>query len=94
MILTGDRVEYLPEGGRTICVELSNSLNIYLTFDCMLGEAKPSFLRKEVVVAKIILTQARFSSSNLASINFPYSFYMWDFQQQAADRSLRSLICR
>jgi hypothetical protein len=59
MILTGDRVEYLPEGGRTICVELSNSLNIYLTFDCMLGEAKPSFLRKEVVVAKIILTQAR-----------------------------------
>jgi len=22
MILTGDRVEYLPEGGRTICVEL------------------------------------------------------------------------
>jgi hypothetical protein len=42
----------------------------------MLGEAKPSFLRKEVVVAKIILTQARFSSSNLASINFPYSLHM------------------
>lgn len=76
MILTGDRVEYLPEGGRTICVELSNSLNIYLTFDCMLGEAKPSFLIKEVVVAKIILTQARFSSSSLASINFPYSLHM------------------
>lgn len=76
MILTGDRVEYLPEGGRTICVELSNSLKIYLTFDCMLGEAKPSFFEKRSVVAKIILTQARFSSNNLASINFPYSLHM------------------
>jgi len=66
MILTGDRVEYLPEGGRTICVELSNSLKIYLTIDCMLGEAKPSFFVKRSV-AKIF---ARFSSNNLAKYYF------------------------
>jgi hypothetical protein len=76
MILTGDRVEYLPEGGRMICVELSNSRKIYLTIDYMLGEAKPSFFEKRSVVAKIILTQARFSSNNLASIIFPYSLHI------------------
>jgi len=59
-MLTGDRVEYLPEAGKNI--DISNSLKIYLTMLCMLGEAKPSFFReKEVLNANLIWTQARFS---------------------------------
>ena len=45
MMLTGDRVEYLPEAGKNI--DISNSLKIYLTMLCMLGEAKPSFFREK-----------------------------------------------